>query len=191
MSELKLVLNLSAWSVQWVEFHKVYSMNRYFIHDFLDLSKSKKSEWELQLHHFVVLLCFGSALLTKQYIGYNMVSPWKSKELSVMVYEEGSVPTLKGDGETLVWFRLSVLEIVTCIPFRFRFHLFFFFCIPGGIFGWNQFHVSSYSFSFANLWHLKIQLSLPSQFSLQFRWVEGKRRPYARQPLSRAVGQGQ
>ena len=174
MSELKLVLNLSAWSVQWVEFHKVYSMNRYFIHDFLDLSKSKKSEWELQLHHFVVLLCFGSALLTKQYIGYNMVSPWKSKELSVMV-----------------WFRLSVLEIVTCIPFRFRFHLFFFFCISGGIFGWNQFHVSSYSFSFANLWHLKIQLSLPSQFSLQFRWVEGKRRPYARQPLSRAVGQGQ
>ena len=47
---------------------------RYFIHDFLDLSKSKKSEWELQLHHVVVLLCFGSALLTKQYIGYNMVS---------------------------------------------------------------------------------------------------------------------
>jgi len=46
----------------------------YFIHDFLDLSKSKKSEWELQLHHVVVLLCFGSALLTKQYIGYNMVA---------------------------------------------------------------------------------------------------------------------
>jgi len=46
----------------------------YFLHDFLDLSKSKKSEWELQLHHTVVLLCFGSALLSKQYMGYNMVA---------------------------------------------------------------------------------------------------------------------
>lgn len=46
----------------------------YFLHDFHDLSKSKKSEWELLLHHTVVLLCFGSALLSKQYIGYNMVA---------------------------------------------------------------------------------------------------------------------
>lgn len=46
----------------------------YFLHDFLDLSKSKKSEWELQLHHTVVILCFGSALLSKQYMGYNMVA---------------------------------------------------------------------------------------------------------------------
>jgi hypothetical protein len=46
----------------------------YFIHDFLDLSKSKKSEWELQLHHIIVLLCFGSAVFSKQYIGYNMVA---------------------------------------------------------------------------------------------------------------------
>jgi len=46
----------------------------YFIHDFVDLSKSRKSEWELQLHHVVVLLCFGSALLSRQYMGYNMVA---------------------------------------------------------------------------------------------------------------------
>jgi hypothetical protein len=46
----------------------------YFIHDFFDLQKSKKSEWELQLHHVIVSLCFGSALLSKQYIGYNMVA---------------------------------------------------------------------------------------------------------------------
>ena len=174
MSELKLVLNLSAWSVQWVEFHKVYSMNRYFIHDFLDLSKSKKSEWELQLHHFVVLLCFGSALLTKQYIGYNMVSLWISKELSVMV-----------------GFRLSDLEIAMCIPFRFRFHVFFSFVFQVAF----LVEINSMFLHIRSL----LQICGISKFSSAYRvnslfnfgelkGKQGRIQYYTRQPLSRAIG---
>jgi len=46
----------------------------YFLHDLLDLRHSRRHEWELYIHHIIVLMCFGSCLITKQYIGYKMVA---------------------------------------------------------------------------------------------------------------------
>jgi len=48
----------------------------YFIHDFIDmaLNHRKKSSFELMIHHFFVIACFGLAELTHRYVGYAVVA---------------------------------------------------------------------------------------------------------------------
>jgi len=48
----------------------------YFIHDFIDmaLNHRKKSSFELMIHHFFVITCFGLAELTHRYVGYAVVA---------------------------------------------------------------------------------------------------------------------
>lgn len=48
----------------------------YFIYDFLDMAlhHRKKSSFELMIHHFFVITCFGLSELTLRYIGYAVVA---------------------------------------------------------------------------------------------------------------------
>lgn len=48
----------------------------YFIYDFMDmlLNHRKRSSYELMIHHFFVVLCFGLSMLTRLYIGYSVVA---------------------------------------------------------------------------------------------------------------------
>jgi len=48
----------------------------YFIHDALDMARNnmKKSTYELLVHHTMVILCFGLAVVTRQYLGYAVVA---------------------------------------------------------------------------------------------------------------------
>lgn len=48
----------------------------YFVYDFLDMAINnyKKRTLELLLHHALVTVCFGLALVTRRYQGYAMVS---------------------------------------------------------------------------------------------------------------------
>jgi len=48
----------------------------YFIYDAVDMivHHRKRSTYELLLHHFLVILCFGIAVTTKQYVAYGTLS---------------------------------------------------------------------------------------------------------------------
>lgn len=48
----------------------------YFIYDFIDmmLHHRKRSSYELMIHHFFVILCFGLSVLSRLYIGYACVA---------------------------------------------------------------------------------------------------------------------
>jgi len=48
----------------------------YFIYDFIDMAINhrKRSSFELMIHHFCVITCFGLAELTHRYIGYAVVA---------------------------------------------------------------------------------------------------------------------
>lgn len=48
----------------------------YFMYDFMDMAlyHHKRSSYELMIHHFCVILCFGLAELTRLYVGYAVVA---------------------------------------------------------------------------------------------------------------------
>jgi len=48
----------------------------YFIYDFMDMAlyHRKRSSYELMIHHFCVILCFGLAELTRLYVGFAVVA---------------------------------------------------------------------------------------------------------------------
>ncbi|KAM8835567.1 TLC domain-containing protein 2-like isoform 1-T10 [Synchiropus picturatus] len=95
----------------------------YFIYDSVDLALNLPLQqcWDLLLHHTVVVLCFGLALLRRLYLGFALVSLLVEinsiflhvRELLLLSARENSNPRLMMTFQLTIW-----LNLVTFLVFR-------------------------------------------------------------------------
>lgn len=91
----------------------------YFIYDFIDmlLNHRKRSSYELMIHHFFVIICFGLSVLTRQYIGYAVVA--LLVEVNSIFLHTRQLMIIKGVPRQHSGYRLnSLLNIGTFLIFR-------------------------------------------------------------------------
>merc|ERR1712183_124964 len=99
----------------------------YFIYDALDmlLYHRKRSSYELLIHHFLVILCFSLAVVSRQYVAYGALSLMveinsiflHSRQLLIITHQPKSTSTYKTNAlfnvATFVTFRILLLGWMT------------------------------------------------------------------------------
>lgn len=91
----------------------------YFIYDFIDmlLHHRKRSSYELMIHHFFVILCFGLSALSHLYIGYAVVA--LLVEVNSIFLHTRQLLIIQGAPRQHSFYRLnSLLNIGTFLIFR-------------------------------------------------------------------------
>ncbi|XP_059482320.1 TLC domain-containing protein 2-like [Neocloeon triangulifer] len=91
----------------------------YFIYDFCDLliNHRKRSSYELLLHHTMVLMCFGLAVVTKHYLGYGIVA--LLVEVNSVFLHTRQLMLIQGISKNQLIYRInSMLNIGTFVVFR-------------------------------------------------------------------------
>ncbi|XP_043200103.1 TLC domain-containing protein 2-like [Amphibalanus amphitrite] len=91
----------------------------YFIHDALDmaLNNMKKSTYELLVHHVLVILCFGLAAVSGQYLGYALVA--LVIEVNSVFVHVRQMLIVQGMAKHAKPYRLnSLLNVATFLVFR-------------------------------------------------------------------------
>ncbi|KAK4471050.1 hypothetical protein MN116_000560 [Schistosoma mekongi] len=113
---LKDLINLSTWKTTSLV---SYSLG-YFIFDFAHMAilHPYRSTAELLVHHFVIFLCFSSALLSGKYIGYAVVSLLPEVN-SVFLHLRRVMNYLHIPKENCFFHATCLLNIGTFIVFRF------------------------------------------------------------------------
>lgn len=91
----------------------------YFFYDFMDMAlyHRKRSSYELMIHHFFVILCFGLAELSRLYVGYAVVA--LLVEINSVFLHGRQLMKIQGVSRQHSGYRLnSLLNIGTFLIFR-------------------------------------------------------------------------
>ncbi|XP_070572563.1 TLC domain-containing protein 2-like [Ptychodera flava] len=89
----------------------------YDLHDMLNFKKIKDA-WPLMLHHITIVVCFGIALTTKQYIYYAVVS-LLGEVNSIFLHGRQLLQMIGTPRNGMLYTVNSLLNIMTFIVFRF------------------------------------------------------------------------